>query len=60
MWVICLAQHQEPPALRALKEKQRVKPKQGRVVIFDGAFWHTATQPSKGIRCVINTDVVQI
>jgi hypothetical protein len=42
-----------------LKEKMRVTPKQGRVVIFDGYYWHTATQPSKGIRCVINTDVVQ-
>lgn len=54
------AEQPAPPVLTALKEKKRVKPKQGRVVIFDGAYWHTATQPSKGIRCVINTDVVQI
>lgn len=49
----------KPPKLRKLKEKIRVTPKQGRVVIFDGFYWHTGTQPSKSIRCVINTDVVQ-
>jgi hypothetical protein len=49
----------KPPLLRKLKEKIRVTPKQGRVVIFDGFYWHTATQPSKNVRCVINTDVVQ-
>ncbi|TNF99394.1 MAG: hypothetical protein EP297_05670 [Gammaproteobacteria bacterium] len=47
------------PKLRNLKEKIRVTLKQGRVVIFDGFYWHTATQPSKSVRCVINTDVVQ-
>jgi len=47
------------PELHELREKKRVTPQQGRVVIFDGYYWHTATQPSKGIRCVINTDVVQ-
>lgn len=47
------------PEPRDLKEKKRVRPKQGRVVIFDGYYWHTATQPSKHVRCVINTDVVQ-
>ena len=49
----------KPPALHELKEKMRVTPKQGRVVIFDGYYWHTATQPTKRVRCVINTDVVQ-
>lgn len=49
----------KPPEPRELIEKARVTPKQGRVVIFDGYYWHTATQPSKGIRCIINTDVVQ-
>jgi ectoine hydroxylase-related dioxygenase (phytanoyl-CoA dioxygenase family) len=47
------------PELHELKEKMRVTPKQGRVVIFDGYYWHTATQPAKSVRCVINTDVVQ-
>lgn len=48
-----------PPELDELKEKVRVTPKQGRVVIFDGYYWHTATQPTQGVRCVINTDVLQ-
>jgi hypothetical protein len=47
------------PKLSDLKEKIRVTPKQGRVVIFDGFYWHTATQPKNGIRCVINTNIVQ-
>ena len=34
--------------------KQRVTPKQGRVVIFDGEQYHTAQQPKKGIRCIVN------
>ena len=35
-------------------EKQRVSPKQGRVVIFEGGQYHTAKQPTKGTRCVVN------
>ena len=35
-------------------EKQRVSPKQGRVVIFDGKQYHTAEQPTKGTRCIVN------
>ena len=35
-------------------EKQRVTPKQGRVVIFDGGQYHTAQQPKNGVRCVVN------
>ena len=35
-------------------EKQRVSPKQGRVVIFDGGQYHTAQQPKNGVRCVVN------
>ena len=34
--------------------KQRVTPKQGRVVIFDGGLYHTAQQALKNIRCVVN------
>jgi hypothetical protein len=49
----------KPPEPHELKEKIRVTPKQGRVVIFDGYYWHTATQPATSARCVINTDVVQ-
>jgi hypothetical protein len=36
----------------------RVTPKQGRVVIFDGAYYHTATQPRNNMRCVININVI--
>ena len=35
-------------------EKQRVTPKQGRVVIFEGGQYHTAEQPTKGTRFIVN------
>ena len=35
-------------------EKQRVTPKQGRVVIFEGGQYHTAEHPTKGTRCIVN------
>ena len=38
-------------------EKQRVTPKQGRVVIFDGSLYHTAEQSINTTRCIINYDV---
>ena len=41
-----------------LVELQRVSPKQGRVVIFDGAFYHTAEQPQKDVRLIINYNVI--
>ena len=34
--------------------KQRVTPKQGRVVIFDGMLYHTAEQPLNNTRCIVN------
>ena len=34
--------------------KQRVTPKQGRIVIFDGWLMHTAEQPLNNTRCVVN------
>lgn len=37
---------------------QRVTPKQGRAVIFDGRYYHTAEQPKNDIRCVINLNIV--
>ena len=40
------------------KELKRVSPKQGRVVIFDGAFYHTAEQPQKDVRLIINYNVI--
>ena len=38
--------------------KQKVTPKQGRVVIFDGRQYHTAQQPTKGTRCIVNYNLV--
>jgi hypothetical protein len=39
------------------KIKKKIKPKQGRMVIFDGSYWHSGSQPRHSNRCVINTDV---
>lgn len=32
----------------------RVTPKKGRAVVFDGAIYHTAEQPTKNKRCIVN------
>ena len=37
--------------------KEKVTPKQGRMVIFDGTLYHTAEQPKDNIRCVVNYDL---
>ena len=37
--------------------KEKVTPKQGRMVIFDGGLYHTAEQPQDNIRCVVNYDL---
>ena len=37
--------------------KKKITPKQGRVVVFDGRFYHTAEQPTDNKRCIINFDV---
>ena len=37
--------------------KKRITPKQGRVVVFDGHYWHAAEQPKHNNRCVINNNV---
>ena len=34
--------------------KQKVTPKQGRMVIIDGSLYHTAEQPLNNVRCVVN------
>ena len=34
--------------------KQKVTPKQGRVVIFDGGQYHTAQQAINSVRCIVN------
>jgi hypothetical protein len=33
---------------------KRVTPKQGRVLVFDGRYYHTTQQPQRNIRSVIN------
>ena len=38
----------------SLSIKERVVPKQGRVVVFDGAYFHTSQQPKNNTRCIIN------
>jgi len=35
----------------------RVTPKQGRAVIFDGKYYHTAQQPKDKLRCIINFNI---
>ena len=45
------------PYFEDIKELKRIKPKQGRVVIFDGLYWHTAEQPTKDVRCIINFNI---
>ena len=34
--------------------KQKVTPKQGRMVLFDGSLYHTAEQPLNNVRCIVN------
>jgi len=46
------------PQLKDLVENKRVSPKKGRVVVFDGYFWHTACQPENNKRLVINYNVI--
>jgi len=35
----------------------RITPKQGRAVIFNGKYYHTAEQPTNNMRCIINFDL---
>jgi len=45
------------PYFEDVKELKRVTPKQGRVVVFNGLNWHTAEQPTKDVRCIINLNI---
>jgi len=38
---------------------KKIKPKKGTLVVFDGAIYHTAFQPKKSKRCIINIDVAR-
>jgi len=42
---------------KCVEIKKKVKPKQGRMLIFNGKYWHTACQPTKSVRCIINTNI---
>ena len=37
--------------------KERVSPKQGRMVIFDGGLFHAAEQPLNSTRCIVNYNI---
>lgn len=39
-------------------ELSKVTPKQGRAVLFDGKYYHTAEQPKNNLRCVINFNII--
>jgi len=45
------------PTFNDLKEFTRIKPKKGRMVIFDGMHWHTALQSKTGPRAIININI---
>ena len=45
------------PFFEDVKELKRITPKQGRVVVFDGMYWHTAEQPKKDVRCILNFNI---
>jgi len=36
---------------------KRVTPKQGTLIMFDGETYHSAEQPKKNVRCVVNFDI---
>ena len=49
---------QKLPENKKLTIKKKVTPKQGRVVLFDGNYWHTAEQPKYNTRLIVNYDLV--
>ena len=46
--------YNEREELETYTIKQKVTPKQGRMVLFDGSLYHTAEQPLNNVRCVVN------
>ena len=42
---------------KGLTVQKKVTPKQGRVVLFNGAYYHTAQQPNHNLRCIVNYDL---
>lgn len=49
--------HNKISGLTQGETQQQISPKKGRVVLFDGAHFHSSTVPSKQLRCVINIDI---
>ena len=45
---------------KGLTVQKKISPKQGRVVLFDGAYYHTAEQPNNNIRCIVNYDLIEL
>lgn len=39
-------------------EQQRISPRKGRVVVFNGKYYHNSSNPAGTRRCVINFDVI--
>ena len=46
------------PNYEQIKVLKKVTPKKGRVVVFDGMYWHSSSQPTIGPRCIINFDMI--
>ena len=42
---------------KGLTVQKKISPKQGRVVLFDGGYYHTAEQPNHNVRCIVNYDL---
>ena len=40
--------------------KKKVRPKRGRVVLFDGRLYHTAEQPNNHKRCIVNYNLINL
>ena len=40
--------------------KNKVSPKQGRVVLFDGRHFHTSEQPNHNLRCIVNYNLMDL
>lgn len=38
--------------------KQRITPKKGRCVLFDGRYYHSSSGPTDDVRCIINFDAI--
>jgi len=46
--------HGDKVSLSTIEEHQRVSPKKGRCILFNGTRFHSSTPPTKDIRCIAN------